>query len=119
MAKTMTTAARLTPSTSRTLCPVTPCRACRAVMIGPVPDFPKNSLPSPRLGANCPFSSDAGSAALLESTLQLLAAPIGLGEIIIGQLTPLLLDLAFGCLPVSFDAVPIHFVCDLPKLNGQ
>jgi len=49
----------------------------------------------------------------------LLAAPIGLGEIIIGQLTPLLLDLAFGCLPVSFDAVPIHFVCDLPKLNGQ
>jgi hypothetical protein len=53
------------------------------------------------------------------SLLQLLAAPIGLGEIIIGQLTPLLLDLAFGCLPVSFDAVPIHFVCDLPKLNGQ
>src|SRR5947207_15145852 len=65
------------------------------------------------------FPSDPGSAALLESALQLLAAPIGLVQIIIGQLTPLLPDLAFGCLPVSFDAVPIHFVCDLPKLNGQ
>jgi hypothetical protein len=88
-------------------------------MIGPRSGFSEELITFSRLGANCPFSSDPGSAALLESALQLLAAPIGLGEIIIGQLTPFLLDLAFGCLPVSFDAVPIHFVCDLPKLNGQ
>ena len=29
-------------------------------------------------------------------------------EIIVGQLAPLLLDLAFHLLPISFDAVPIH-----------
>ena len=87
-------------------------------MIGPRSGFSEELI---NLGSvlTARFPSDPGSAALLESALQLLAAPIGLGKIIIGQLTPLLLDLAFGCLPVSFDAVPIHFVCDLPKPNGQ
>jgi hypothetical protein len=34
MASTMMPAVTLNPSTSRTLCPVTPCRACRAGIIG-------------------------------------------------------------------------------------
>ena len=67
-------------------------------MIGPRSGFSEELI---NLGSvlTARFPSDPGSAALLESALQLLAAPIGLGKIIIGQLTPLLLDLAFGCLP--------------------
>src|SRR5262249_31547600 len=46
--------------------------------------------------------------ALLDLTLQLIAATVDLGKVIIGQLTPLLLDLAFHFLPVPFDSVPVH-----------
>jgi Cytochrome c len=58
------------------------------------------------------------AVALLKSALQLVAAAIDLSEIIVGQLTPLLLDLAFGCYPVPFDTVPIHFG-HLPKRPRQ
>jgi hypothetical protein len=39
----------------------------------------------------------------------LIAAAIDLREIVVGELTPLLLDLAFNFSPVSFDPIPIHF----------
>src|SRR4029077_19352679 len=46
--------------------------------------------------------------ALLYFAFELVALAVDLGKIVVGELTPLLLDLAFGLLPVSFDAVPVH-----------
>src|SRR5215470_2547542 len=44
----------------------------------------------------------------LDPPLELLAAPIDLGNVIVGELAPLLLHLARHLLPVALDAVPIH-----------
>src|SRR4051794_32689927 len=46
--------------------------------------------------------------ALLDPAFELIAAAIDHVEIIVGQLSPLLLDLAFDLLPVPFDSVPVH-----------
>src|SRR5580700_2564134 len=46
--------------------------------------------------------------ALLDLAFELVALAVDCGQIIVGELTPLLLDLALGLLPVSFDAVPVH-----------
>src|SRR5580704_6156322 len=46
--------------------------------------------------------------ALLDPAFELVALAVDLREIVVGELTPLLLDLAFGLLPVSFNAVPVH-----------
>src|SRR5690349_18011892 len=48
------------------------------------------------------------AVALLDLAFELLTFSVHLGEIVVRELTPFLLDLAFGLLPVSFDAVPIH-----------
>jgi len=55
------------------------------------------------------------AVALLDLAFQLIAAAVDLGEIVVGPLTPLLLDLAlplpfssFQFLSVPFDAVPVH-----------
>src|SRR3954469_1506902 len=45
---------------------------------------------------------------LLDLALKLVALAAHDIEIVVGQLAPLLLDLAFDLLPVSFDAIPIH-----------
>ena len=47
------------------------------------------------------------AVALLDFTFQLVAAAVDLSEIIIGQLTPFLLDLAFRGFPVPFNSIPI------------
>src|ERR1700675_4535809 len=52
--------------------------------------------------------------ALLDLAFELVALAVDCGQIVVGELTPLLLDLAFGLLPVSFDAVPVH--CHLHTL---
>src|SRR5271168_4387090 len=39
---------------------------------------------------------------------ELIALAIDLGKIVVGELAPLLLDLSFSLLPISFHAVPIH-----------
>src|SRR6476620_6322066 len=46
---------------------------------------------------------------LLELAFQLIALPVDRGEIIVSELAPLFLDLAFDLLPIAFDSVPIHF----------
>jgi hypothetical protein len=47
--------------------------------------------------------------ALLNLALQLIAAAADDVEVIVRQLSPLLLHLSFDLLPVSFHAVPVHF----------
>jgi hypothetical protein len=51
------------------------------------------------------------AVALLDLAFQLIAAAVNLGQIIVGQLSPLLLDFACCLLPVPFDPVPIHLCC--------
>src|SRR5204862_204609 len=46
--------------------------------------------------------------ALLDPAFELIAPTVDHVEIIVGQLAPLLLDLAFDLLPVPFDSVPVH-----------
>ena len=46
------------------------------------------------------------AVALLDPSFQLIAAAVDLSKIIVGQLTPLLFDLAFCFLPVPLDPVP-------------
>jgi hypothetical protein len=46
--------------------------------------------------------------ALLETAGELLALALDHVEVVIGELAPLLLNLAFELLPVSFNAIPIH-----------
>src|SRR4029078_4234201 len=45
---------------------------------------------------------------LLNLAFEFLAAAIDGSQVIIGELTPLLLDLAFDLLPVSFNTIPVH-----------
>src|SRR6516164_8045940 len=46
---------------------------------------------------------------MLYYTFKLFALSVDLGQIVIGELTPLLFDLALRLFPISFDAVPVHF----------
>src|SRR5438477_10202029 len=48
------------------------------------------------------------AVASLELALELLTAAVDLGEVVVGQLAPFLLDLAGELLPVAFDAIPVH-----------
>jgi hypothetical protein len=48
------------------------------------------------------------SVTLLDTAFELIATAVDLSEVVIGQLTPLLLDLAFRFFPVAFNPVPIH-----------
>jgi hypothetical protein len=50
----------------------------------------------------------AESMVLLNHAFKLFALAGNFVEILIREMTPLLLDLAFELLPVSFDAIPIH-----------
>src|SRR5207237_11081 len=52
----------------------------------------------------------ADAVGLLDLADQLVALPGDLVELVVGQLAPLLLDLAFGLLPVACDAVPVHLL---------
>jgi hypothetical protein len=52
--------------------------------------------------------SPSSIGAFLNLAFKLFALAGNFVEIIIGKMTPLLLDLAFELLPVSFDAIPIH-----------
>jgi hypothetical protein len=45
---------------------------------------------------------------LLDLSFELIAATVYGGEVIVGELAPLLLDLAGNLLPVSFNAIPVH-----------
>jgi len=47
---------------------------------------------------------------------QLVAAAVDLSEIVIGQLTPFLLDLVFRGFPVPFNLIPIHSLTSKPAL---
>jgi hypothetical protein len=44
----------------------------------------------------------------LDFAFQLVTPAVDLGEIVVGELTPLLFDLTLGFLPVSFDPIPVH-----------
>src|SRR5688500_2624720 len=48
------------------------------------------------------------SVALLNATCELVAPTRHLVEIVVGELTPLLSDLALELFPVPFDLIPIH-----------
>jgi hypothetical protein len=49
------------------------------------------------------------TVALLDLAFELVALAVDLGEIVIGELAPLLFDFPFGLLLVSFNAIPVHF----------
>jgi hypothetical protein len=49
-------------------------------------------------------------------TFQLVAAAVDLSEIVIGQLTPFLLDLVFRGFPVPFNLIPINSLTSKPAL---
>src|SRR5690349_14057142 len=61
------------------------------------------------------------AVALLQPALKLVLPAVDDIEIVIGQLAPLLLDLALDLLPVSFDAVPVHCVSpvEINRATGE
>src|SRR5215469_12334659 len=62
------------------------------------------------------------TVALLDYTLKLFAPSVDLSQIVIGELAPLLFDLALGLFPISFDAVPVHVVTSemrMPRARGR
>lgn len=99
-------------------------RFCRAEMRGAASDFTSRCRIPPAqrpLGLGIEPIIDVlahevfgQSVALLDLALELIAAAVDLGEIIISQLTPLLLDLAFCFFPIAFNPVPIRVAS--PKL---
>src|SRR5262249_37701958 len=58
------------------------------------------------------------TVALLDHTFKLFALSVDLSQIVIGELAPLLFDAALMLLPISFDAVPVHFT-RLLELKGS
>src|ERR1700730_1853374 len=46
--------------------------------------------------------------ALLNLAFELVAFPVDRGQVVVGELGPLFLDLAFDLFPVSFNTIPIH-----------
>lgn len=50
----------------------------------------------------------AEAIAFLQLAFELFAAARDLVEIVIGEMTPFLLHLAFDLFPISFDSIPIH-----------
>src|SRR5215467_2228712 len=72
-------------------------------------------IPSPALGGEPVVHVLAGlvlgqTIALLKLALELIAAAVDDVEVIVGELAPLLLDPAFDLLPVSFHAIPVHYL---------
>jgi hypothetical protein len=68
--------------------------------------------------------------ALLDYTFKLFALSVDLSKIVISELAPLLFDPALSLLPISFDAVPVHFHasenytpqekrCDMPGSSAR
>jgi hypothetical protein len=53
-----------------------------------------------------PISRNA--IAFLDLAFELLALAVDLGQIVVGELTLLFLDLSLGLLPISFQAIPVH-----------
>jgi len=49
------------------------------------------------------------AVALLQMTFELVLTSVDYIEIIVSKFAPLLFDLTLHLLPVSFDAVPIHY----------
>ena len=45
---------------------------------------------------------------LLDLAFELFAAAVYYVEVVVSELPPLLLDLAFNLLPISFDSIPVH-----------
>src|SRR5205085_2994579 len=58
----------------------------------------------------------ADAVGVLDLADQLVALACDLVELVVGQLAPLLLQLALGLLPVSCDAVPVHVL--VPRCSG-
>src|SRR5579872_1955336 len=80
--------------------------ACREI-------YPKRQARASRHGAQPVLDVLArpvlGQAvALLQLAFELIAAAIDLRQIIVGELAPFFLDLAFALFPASFQAIPIH-----------
>ena len=50
------------------------------------------------------------AVARLDLAFQLLTVAVDLGNVVVGELAPLLLDLAGHLLPIAFDAIPVHGV---------
>src|SRR4051812_14682539 len=49
------------------------------------------------------------AVALLNLALELIPFAVDGGEIIVGKVSPFLFDLALHLLPISLDAIPVHF----------
>jgi hypothetical protein len=49
------------------------------------------------------------TVALLDYAFKLFALSVDLSQIVLSELAPLLFDLTLSLLPISFDAVPVHF----------
>src|SRR5215213_7489189 len=63
-------------------------------------------------GVDLAFGFVLGHAiALLESATEFCALALDHVEIVIGELTPLLLNFAFELFPIAFDTIPIHRFC--------
>jgi hypothetical protein len=58
------------------------------------------------------------AVAFLDLAFQLLATAIDLRQVVVSELSPLLLDLAGHLLPTTFNAVPVHIVF-LSKFDGE
>jgi hypothetical protein len=44
----------------------------------------------------------------LDYSFQLIAMTLDFVQVVVGEITPLLFDLAFELFPVTFDAIPVH-----------
>jgi hypothetical protein len=53
------------------------------------------------------------TVALLDFALKLIPPAVDGGQVVVGEVSPLFLDLALHLLPVSLDAIPVHF--NLPE----
>ena len=57
----------------------------------------------------CPALPDPWhSHIVLQCAFELISFAVDRGEIIVGQLAPLFLDLAFDLLPIAFHPIPVH-----------
>src|SRR3990170_1870529 len=65
--------------------------------------------------AFCLVLGDA--VALLDAANELVLLAVDDRNVVLGQLAPLLLDLAGELLPVAFNAIPIHLSCPLLSMS--
>jgi hypothetical protein len=71
-------------------------------------------------GVDLAFGFVLGHAiALLESAAELCALALDHVEIVIGELTPLLLNFAFELFPIAFDTIPIHRFAPVVVRDGE